>query len=93
MSVTVSVPPVSSTVDYLRALVRAYARTPDVSSVAVIGNAPLEPSAERAAAIDACDVVFRCNSFVLDTPPRAAAAGRPGRRGGVQPGGPNTHIG
>ena len=61
-------PQVSSTLDYLRALVCAYARNADVRSVAVIGNAPLEPSAERAAAIDACDVVFRCNSFVLDTP-------------------------
>ncbi len=59
---------VSSTVEYLRAMVAAYARTPDVGSVAVVGNAPLRPSVDRAAAIDACDVVFRCNSFVLDTP-------------------------
>jgi len=66
---------ISSTLDYLRAMVAAYARTPDVGSVAVIGNAPLEPSVDRAVAIDACDVVFRCNSFVLDTPQKPPQQG------------------
>jgi hypothetical protein len=51
---------------HLRDLVRAYAKDSRLRSIAVVGNAPLEPSAERAAAIDACDAVFRCNSFVLD---------------------------
>lgn len=54
--------------DFLADLVRAYAKRPEVRSVAVVANAPLTPSDERAAAIDACDVVFRCNSFILDTP-------------------------
>lgn len=39
-----------------------------VRRVAVVGNAPLEPSPERCAAIDGADLVFRCNSFVLDEP-------------------------
>lgn len=52
----------------LREIADAYAGRLPVRSVAVVGNAPLEPSAERAAAIDACDVVVRCNSFVLDHP-------------------------
>ncbi len=59
---------ISSTLDYLRLMVTAYARSTDVRSIAVVGNAPLEPSPQRAAAIDRCDVVFRCNSFILDTP-------------------------
>jgi len=67
---------ISSTLDYLRVMVAAYARNPDVGSVAVVANAPLAPSVERAAAIDACDVVFRCNSFILDTADQPAQQGR-----------------
>ena len=52
---------------HLRDLIASYAKHSPVRSLAVVGNAPLEASAERAAAIDACDVVFRCNSFILDT--------------------------
>ncbi len=63
----------------LRALATAYARVPvgePVRRVAVVGNAPMEPSEERAAQIDGCDLVFRVNSFVLDTPGQPAAQGR-----------------
>lgn len=38
----------------------------DVRRVAVIGNAPLAPDAERAAALDSADIVFRVNGFALD---------------------------
>jgi hypothetical protein len=50
----------------LRELVAAYARAQPVRSVAVVGNAPMEPSTTRAEQIDACDVVIRVNSFVTD---------------------------
>lgn len=72
---TAALPP-TSTLDVLRELVVAYARKPSINSVAVVGNAPLEPSRERAAAIDGCDAVFRCNSFVLDEPGQPATLGR-----------------
>lgn len=65
-----------STLDVLRDLVRAYAPRPDIRRVAVVGNAPLEPSAERAAAIDEADLVLRCNSFVVDEAGRPPALGR-----------------
>jgi hypothetical protein len=52
----------------LRALITSYARHDPVRSVAVVGNKPLEPEAERAAAIDRSDLVVRCNSLVLDEP-------------------------
>lgn len=59
----------------VRELLRAYAARPDVRRIAVVGNAPLEPHAERAAAIDDCDLVLRCNSFVLDKPGQPATQG------------------
>jgi hypothetical protein len=65
-----------TTLDVIRGLVRAYATSPDVRSVAVVANAPMEPSPERAAAIDACDLVVRCNSFVLDGPDDPPTVGR-----------------
>lgn len=37
-------------------------------TVAVVGNAPMEPSSSRAAAVDGADLVVRCNSFVVDVP-------------------------
>jgi hypothetical protein len=52
----------------IRELLAAYAARPDVRRIAVVGNAPLDPNDERAAAIDACDLVVRCNSFMLDKP-------------------------
>ncbi|MEV5003326.1 hypothetical protein [Nocardioides sp. LML1-1-1.1] len=61
----------------LRDLAVSYARTPgEVRSVAVVGNAPMVPSAARAAAIDGCDLVLRTNSFVLDAPGADPVAGR-----------------
>lgn len=59
----------------VREYLRSYASTPEVRSVAVVGNAPLEPHVERAAAIDACDLVVRCNSFMLDRPGEPATQG------------------
>lgn len=50
----------------LRRLLASYAARQPVRSVAVVANAPLTRDPERAAAIDACDLVIRCNSFVLD---------------------------
>ncbi|HEX4189385.1 MAG TPA: hypothetical protein VHZ06_00210 [Marmoricola sp.] len=59
----------------LGALADSYARSLPVRRVAVVGNAPLEASVERAEAIDAADVVIRVNSFVLDR------SDKDGRRG------------
>ncbi len=66
----------SSTLDVMRDLVCSYASASPVRSIAVVANAPAAPSDERADAIDACDVVFRCNSFVLDEPGEPRAHGR-----------------
>lgn len=67
-------------VDLLRELARGYARgnarTGEVRSVAVVGNAPLPPSEARAQAIDGCDLVLRVNGLALDTDERPAAVGR-----------------
>ena len=60
----------------LRDLASAYARQVPVNSVAVVGNAPMEPSRHRAEAIDGCDLVFRVNSFVLDEPGGPPCQGR-----------------
>lgn len=64
-----------SSLPVLRQLADAYARRLPVRDVAVVANAPLEPSAARAAAIDACDVVIRVNSFVVDRPGAAPTMG------------------
>jgi hypothetical protein len=50
----------------LRRLMDAYARRSPVASVAVVANAPLSADPGRARTIDGCDLVIRCNSFVLD---------------------------
>jgi hypothetical protein len=50
----------------LRPLVAAYSRSADVRRIAVVGNQPLEPSAERAETIDSADLVFRVNGFRCD---------------------------
>lgn len=50
----------------LRTLAEAYARGGRVSSIAAVGNKPLEPSRQRADAIDGCDLVIRVNGFRLD---------------------------
>lgn len=56
--------------DLIRAYMASYAERQPLSSVAVVGNAPLEPDAARAEAIDKCDLVIRANAMMLD-----AAAG------------------
>jgi len=63
--------------DDLAALAAAYSqRAPGaVESVAVIGNAPLSPSDDRADVVDAADLVVRVDSFVLDGPRRPRAQG------------------
>jgi hypothetical protein len=52
---------------HLADLLTAYAERAPICRVAVVGNAPLEPSDKRADAVDSADLVIRCNSFVLDT--------------------------
>ena len=54
----------------LRDLAAAYVRVPagaPVRRVAVVGNAPMEPSDQRARQINNSDLVMRVNSFVADT--------------------------
>jgi hypothetical protein len=46
----------------------AYAAQQPIRQVAVVGNAPLQPDAHRAAAIDASDLVIRVNAMMLDAP-------------------------
>ena len=63
----------------LRDLVAAYAQVPvgqPVRRVAVVGNAPMEPSEHRAAQIDDSDLVIRVNSFVLDRDDEPPTQGR-----------------
>jgi hypothetical protein len=54
--------------DDLRDFVASYAAAQPVRKVAVVGNAPLQPSPERAAELDSSDVVIRANSMMLDEP-------------------------
>ena len=61
--------------DQLRSYLLAYAARQPVERVAVVGNAPLSPDAERAGAIDAADLVIRVNAFVLDEPGEAPTVG------------------
>lgn len=60
----------------VRDLLAAHAVTRDVASVAVVGNAPLDPDPDRARQIDAADLVIRCNSFMLDDPRDEPTQGR-----------------
>lgn len=65
--------------DSVRRLVASYSRRTDGNepqSVAVVGNAPLAPSVERARRIDATDLVIRVNSFVTDESASVPAQGR-----------------
>ncbi len=59
----------------LRQYIVSYAARQPVQRVTVVGNAPLAPSAERAHAIDAADLVIRVNAFVLDRPGDEPASG------------------
>lgn len=61
--------------DDLRDFVASYAAAQPVRTVAVVGNAPLEPSATRAAELDHSDLVFRANSMMLDEPGDAPCLG------------------
>lgn len=56
----------SEELDVIREAMSAYARSRPVRRVAVVGNAPMPPSDERAERIDAADLVLRVNSFVMD---------------------------
>ncbi len=62
--------------DLIRDEMAAYAAHRPVRSVAVVGNAPLEPDPARAAAVDACDLVIRANEVGLDEPGGPPCAGR-----------------
>lgn len=59
----------------MKAYLESYASRLPVKRISVVGNAPLEPSAERRDLIDSSDLVFRCNSFVLDRPGDAPCLG------------------
>ena len=61
--------------DQVREYVFSYAARQPVERVAVVGNAPLTPDADRAAAIDAADLTIRVNAFVLDRPGDEPASG------------------
>ncbi len=50
----------------LRALVRSRIRDVDPARIAVVGNAPLAPSAQRADRIDGSDLVMRMTTFAVD---------------------------
>jgi hypothetical protein len=70
-----AVVPRSQFFDFVAQLAAVGADGP-VRRVAAVGNQPLGESAERAAAIDSCDVVFRINGFALDHDGAAPAVGR-----------------
>lgn len=59
----------------LRSLLDVYAEHPQPRRVAVVGNQPLEPDAERAKAIDDAELVIRVNGFKLDDPGAAPTVG------------------
>lgn len=66
----------SRQLDVFRDLLVAYARGQRVETLTVVGNAPLTPSADRAALIDRSDLVLRMTTFALDEPGGEPAYGR-----------------
>jgi hypothetical protein len=54
--------------DLIRDYMASYAAERPIRQVAVVGNAPLAPDPERARRIDACQLVIRANSMMLDDP-------------------------
>jgi len=60
--------PVTNGLELIAGLVDAYAGRTPVETVAVVGNAPVDPDPARSAAIDAADLVIRVNGFALDGP-------------------------
>lgn len=65
----------SDTGHMLRELLLSYARGQQAATIAVVGNAPMAPDAERAALIDGSDLVFRMTTFALDEPDAEPAYG------------------
>jgi hypothetical protein len=65
---TRTLPPTPPTaLETLRGLASAVASAPVVTRIAVVGNAPLQPSAERAVRIDGADLVVRMTTFATDS--------------------------
>lgn len=62
--------------DDMTHLLQSYASRLPVRRVTVIGNAPLEPDDKRVEIIETSDLVFRCNSLVLDEPGDLPTLGR-----------------
>ncbi|HEX3589738.1 MAG TPA: hypothetical protein VHV74_08895 [Pseudonocardiaceae bacterium] len=60
----------------LRALLAAYARAPEPASIAIVGNAPMDPDPVRADLVDSADLVVRMTSFALDDPAGEPTLGR-----------------
>lgn len=58
----------ASLFEAMKSYLESYASHLPVRRVTVVGNAPLAPSRERRDLVDSSDLVFRCNSFVLDEP-------------------------
>ena len=52
----------------MKSYLECYSSHLPVRRITVVGNAPLAPSQERRDIIDGSDLVFRCNSMVLDEP-------------------------
>ncbi len=59
----------------LRSLCLAYAAASQIRTLAVVGNAPMDPDVQRAEVIDSADIVFRVNGFRLDDPHGRASVG------------------
>ncbi len=62
--------------ELLRLLAETYAVRLPVRTVAVLGNAPLQPSPERVAAVEAADLVVRVNGYATDGPGDEPTYGR-----------------
>lgn len=60
----------------LAGLLEVFASSQPVKTIAVVGNAPLEPDPARAATIDESDLVIRINGFALDMPDGPVTYGR-----------------
>jgi hypothetical protein len=61
---------------WLRDLLGAYARRPEPTTVAIVGNAPLPPDPARAGTVDSADLVVRMTGFGLDGPDDWPTLGR-----------------
>jgi hypothetical protein len=61
--------------DLIGDFMATYARRRPVQKVAVVGNAPLAPSDDRADELDSSDLVVRANSLALDEPGKPRTVG------------------